>query len=39
VAFVLCLASAIWILLPHKMVFAFRGEALLAAVLPSRCSE
>lgn len=30
VAFVLCLASAIWILLPHKMVFAFRGEALLA---------
>jgi hypothetical protein len=30
VAFVLCLASAIWILLPHKMVFAFRGDALLA---------
>jgi hypothetical protein len=24
VAFVLCLASAIWIRLPHKMVFAFR---------------
>jgi hypothetical protein len=30
VAFVLCPASAIWVLLPHKMVFAFRGEALLA---------
>jgi hypothetical protein len=30
VTFVLCLASAIWILLPHKMVFAFRGDALLA---------
>jgi hypothetical protein len=29
-AFVLCLASAIWILLPHKLVFAFRGDALLA---------
>jgi hypothetical protein len=29
-AFVLCLASAIWILLPHKLVFAFRGAALLA---------
>lgn len=30
-AFVLCLASAIWILLPHELVFAFRGDALLAA--------
>lgn len=29
-AFVLCLASAIWILLPHTLVFAFRGDALLA---------
>jgi hypothetical protein len=29
-AFVLCLASAIWILLPHKLAFAFRGDALLA---------
>jgi hypothetical protein len=28
--FVLCLTSAIWILLPHKLVFAFRGNALLA---------
>ncbi len=31
VAFVLCLASAIWVLLPHQLTFAFRGEALLAA--------
>lgn len=30
VVFVLCLASAIWVLLPHELVFAFRGEALLA---------
>ncbi len=30
VAFVLCLASAIWVLLPHELVFAFRGQALLA---------
>jgi len=29
--FVLCLASAIWVLLPQEFVFAFRGEALLAA--------
>lgn len=29
--FVLCVASAIWILLPHAFVFAFRGEQLLAA--------
>jgi hypothetical protein len=28
--FALCVASAIWILLPHPFVFAFRGEALLA---------
>ncbi len=30
VVFVLCLASAIWVLLPHELTFAFRGEALLA---------
>lgn len=30
IAFVLCLASAIWVLLPHRFVFAFRGNALLA---------
>ncbi len=30
IAFVLCLATAIWVLLPHRLVFAFRGEALLA---------
>ncbi len=30
IVFVLCLASAIWVLLPHELVFAFRGEALLA---------
>lgn len=29
-AFVFCLASAIWVLLPHELTFAFRGEALLA---------
>jgi hypothetical protein len=29
-AFVLCVASAVWVLLPHKLVFAFRGAALLA---------
>ena len=29
VAFVLCLGCAIWVLLPHELVFAFRGEALL----------
>jgi len=29
-AFVLCLGCAIWVLLPHELVFAFRGEALLA---------
>jgi hypothetical protein len=31
VAFVTCLASAIWVLFPHSFTFAFRGEALLAA--------
>jgi hypothetical protein len=30
IAFALCLATGIWVLLPHKLVFAFRGEALLA---------
>ena len=30
VAFVLCVGGAIWVLLPHKSVFAFRGETLLA---------
>jgi hypothetical protein len=29
IAFVFCLACAIWVLLPHALVFAFRGEALL----------
>lgn len=29
-AFVGCLASSIWVLLPHELVFAFRGDALLA---------
>lgn len=29
IAFILCLGSAIWVLLPHSLVFAFRGEALL----------
>lgn len=29
VAFALCLASAIWVLLPHELVFAFRGDTLL----------
>lgn len=29
VAFVLCLGCAIWVLLPHALVFAFRGDALL----------
>lgn len=31
VAFVLCVGAAIYVLLPHKLVFAFRGRALLAA--------
>jgi len=30
VVFVLCLASAIWVLLPQQLTFAFRGAALLA---------
>jgi hypothetical protein len=30
ISFVLSLGSAIWVLLPHEFVFAFRGEALLA---------
>jgi len=30
IAFALCLASSIWVLLPHELVFAFRGDALLA---------
>jgi hypothetical protein len=30
VAFALCVGSAIWILLPHAFVFAFRGKTLLA---------
>lgn len=29
-AFALCSGSATWVLLPHKFVFAFRGQALLA---------
>ncbi len=30
IAFVLCVGAAVFVLLPHKLVFAFRGEALLA---------
>lgn len=30
IAFALCVASAMWILLPHAFVFAFRGKTLLA---------
>jgi hypothetical protein len=30
VAFVVCIGSAIWVLLPHTFVFAFGGEALRA---------
>jgi hypothetical protein len=30
ISFALCVGSAIWVLLPHELVFAFRGEALLA---------
>jgi hypothetical protein len=30
IAFLLCLASSILVLLPHELVFAFRGKALLA---------
>jgi hypothetical protein len=31
IGFVLCVGAAIYVLLPHKLVFAFRGQALLAA--------
>jgi hypothetical protein len=31
VAFAMCVSTAIYVLLPHKLVFAFRGQALLAA--------
>lgn len=31
IAFALCVSAAIYVLLPHKLVFAFRGQALLAA--------
>ena len=30
VTFALCLASSVWVLLPHEFVFAVRGQALLA---------
>jgi hypothetical protein len=30
ISFVLCVGSTIWVLLPHALVFAFRGKALLA---------
>jgi hypothetical protein len=30
IAFALSVGSAIWVLLPHAFVFAFRGETLLA---------
>jgi hypothetical protein len=30
VSFTLCVGSAIWVLLPHAFVFAFRGKTLLA---------
>lgn len=30
VSFALCVGSAIWVLLPHAFVFAFRGKTLLA---------
>jgi Zn-dependent protease with chaperone function len=30
ITFSLCVGSAVWVLLPHAFVFAFRGEALLA---------
>jgi hypothetical protein len=29
IAYVLCLGSGIWVLLPHSLVVAFRGDALL----------
>ena len=31
IAFVLCVGAAIYVLLPHQLVFAFRGQALLGA--------
>lgn len=31
IAFVLCVGAAIYVLLPHQLVFVFRGQALLAA--------
>ncbi len=31
VAFALCVSAAIYVLLPHELVFAFRGQTLLAA--------
>jgi hypothetical protein len=30
VCFALCVGTAIWVLLPHAFVFAFRGKTLLA---------
>ncbi len=30
IAFAMCVGSAVWVLLPHAFVFAFRGETLLA---------
>jgi hypothetical protein len=30
VTFALCLATSVWVLLPHEFVFAVRGQALLA---------
>jgi hypothetical protein len=30
ISFALCVGSAIWVLLPHELVPAFRGKALLA---------
>lgn len=30
ISFVSCVGSAVWILLPHELVFAFYGQALLA---------
>jgi hypothetical protein len=30
IAFAFCVGSAIWVLVPHAFVFAFRGETLLA---------
>lgn len=38
-SFVLCSGSAIWVLLPHTFVFAFRGRALLYASDRQPCAE